>query len=67
MNMDQWLIRKALHPRRDPYIIVEAGSTDGLKLEVNDAIGDGYKPVGSMSVSTGRDGYPVYAQPMLRE
>lgn len=67
MNMDQWLIRKTFHKRKDPYIIVEAGSTDGLKLEVNDAISDGYKPVGSMSVSTDRAGYPVYAQPMLRE
>ena len=53
--------------RRDPYIIVEAGDTSGLKLQVNSAIGDGYKPIGSMSVFTGRDGYPVYAQPMLRE
>lgn len=60
-------IMRSVYGVKDPYVIATAGSIAGLKSEVLDYMRHGFKPVGSMSSSTDQAGYPVYAQPMLRE
>lgn len=49
----------------DNYRVVESNELRSLVERVNELIGRGYTPIGSLVINTGHSGY-LYYQPLLR-